>query len=145
MIIRIHATDLPGSSWDAYTNIAVGLQRRDQPDQLTSADSESATFVAEVEVFTTPAGPDFRGPHIHGKPRARFIYLTWGEHPDAATFRMFRRAKLLLEMVEPRAMAAATRAGVLEATLSLTDANGGPLCASIRPPAVAWAASSVGV
>lgn len=58
---------------------------------------------------------------------------------------MFRRAKLhLADVSETELLTATTTGAALEADLSLTGADGTPLCASVRPPRVRWqlAASS---
>ena len=145
MIVRISSTDLPGSRCGPYRNVCVGLQRGREPDQLVAADSASATFMTEVDVIETAAGYDFRGPHVRGKPGGRFIYITWGERPDPATFVMFRRGKLELGAINAQIVADAVEAGTLEARVSLTDEHGRPRCASVRPPAVAWRAAPVAV
>ncbi len=142
MIIRILSTDLPGSRCGPYHDVFVGLQRGREPDQLIAADSASAVFIAEADVIETAAGYDFRGPHVHGKRGDRFIYITWGERPDAETFRMFRRGKLELGSIDGRVLAEALEGGILEARISLTDEHGRPRCASVRPPAVAWQAAA---
>ncbi|MEV6727582.1 MULTISPECIES: DUF5990 family protein [unclassified Streptomyces] len=67
-------------------------------------------------------------------------YLTWGSVDEAGTFAMFRRAKLMLDAVDPDTTAAALRSGRLLARLRLTDACGRPLCAQVRPPLVEWSA-----
>ena len=52
---------------------------------------------------------------------------------------MFRHAKLMLGVIKPAVISAANQPGVvLVATLGLTDAKGGPLCARVVPPAVVW-------
>ena len=53
---------------------------------------------------------------------------------------MFRRAKLVLDAVDPRVLDAAARTGRLTARLGLSDAHGRPLCAAVRPPRVEWSA-----
>ena len=64
-----------------------------------------------------------------------------GDVGPAGSFDMFRRAKLMLGAIEPAVIAAAHRpGGVLVATLGLTDAKGGPLCARVVPPTVVWSA-----
>lgn len=138
MRIQIHGVDLPGPTCGQYRQIFVGLQRGKEPDQLVSADAGEAHFTLEASAVATDSGYDLRSPHIHGRAGARFIYLTWGEHPNDATFRMFRRAKLLLNEIEPGVLSAAVAAGVLEATLSLTDQHGRPICASVGPAAIRW-------
>lgn len=53
---------------------------------------------------------------------------------------MFWRAKLRLDAVPADVLAEALRTGVLAGELDLTDAEGMPLCASVRPPAIRWSA-----
>ncbi|MFD4430446.1 DUF5990 family protein [Nocardia sp. NPDC058497] len=146
MLIRIVGTGLPGSSCHpagapAYTNIHVGVQRRNRPEELLDlqrGDAESVTWTLECSVD----GADVRGPYVQGGPGARFVYLSWGTVDDAGTFAMFRRAKLMLADVPTEVMAAATVSGVLEARLGLTDATGNPVCARVKPPAIRWTAES---
>lgn len=145
MIVRILSSDLPGSRCGPYRDVCVGLQRGREPDQLIPADSASATFTTEVDVIDTAAGYDFRGPHVRGKRGDRFIYITWGERPNADTFVMFRRGKLELRTIDAEVLAAAVEAGILEARVSLTDEHGRPRCASVRPPAIAWRAAPVAI
>jgi len=47
---------------------------------------------------------------------------------------MFRRAKLLLADLDATLLAADR----IEGALRLTDGNGGPRCASVRPPDIEW-------
>jgi hypothetical protein len=65
-----------------------------------------------------------------------------GEVDAAVTFRMFRRAKLCLDAVPADVARAAVRGGVLVGRLGLTDPRGNPLCASVRPPLISWAAET---
>ncbi len=88
-----------------------------------------------------PDGLDITGAHVQGRPGGRFIYLTWGTVDDAGAFTMFRRAKLMFDAVGPAALDAASQSGRLTARLGLTDARGGPLCAAVRPPLIAWSAN----
>lgn len=139
MQLRIEGFDLPGhlAGIDpAHPNVHVGIQRRDEVISLVPADAASAVW--EVEI-TTKDGPDFGGPFIHGRRGARFVYLCWGDVGADGTFHGFRRAKLhpADAGAEPVADAIAGR-GVLVARLGLTDAKGGPVCATVRPPHVSW-------
>nr|WSW44661.1 DUF5990 family protein [Streptomyces sp. NBC_01001] len=149
MQIRIEAVELPGSTCGAgpdfpgYGNIHVAVQRRDRRDELLDpypGDAVSATWTLECTATPTAAGFDLKGPYIQGRPGGRFIYLTWGSVDEAGTFAMFRRAKLMLDAVDPDTTAAALRSGRLLARLRLTDACGRPLCAQVRPPLVEWSA-----
>ena len=145
MRIRIEGSDLPGRSCGSsaeqpggYTNIHVGVQRRGKPGELLDLQpGDAATVVWTFDATVT--GSDVRGPYVQGGPGQRFIYLSWGTLDDAG-FHMFRRAKLLLTDVPAAVLAAAQRSGTLVARLGLTDAKGNPTCASVKPPAVEWAA-----
>jgi hypothetical protein len=83
---------------------------------------------------------DIKGPYIQGRPTERFIYLSWGEVDATGRFEMFRRAKLMLDAIPATTITAALTTGVLVGRLGLTDTKGNPLCASVRPPAIAWTA-----
>jgi Family of unknown function (DUF5990) len=148
--IRIDASDLPGRSCGAspdspggYRKIHVGVQRRGKLDELlglVSADGGSATWALDCEAIRTPGGVDFKGRFIQGPPRGRFIYLNWVAVDDSGSFRMFRRAKLMLDAVPPSVAEGAIDQGVLVGRLGLTDPRGNPLCAAVRPPVIDWTA-----
>ena len=77
---------------------------------------------------------------MHGKRGERFLYLTWGDVGPGESFAMFRRAKLMLDRVDPDLVTRAERSGrALVATIDLTDDKGGPRCARVDPPALTWA------
>ncbi|MEU9008469.1 DUF5990 family protein [Streptomyces sp. NPDC048479] len=135
LTLRITGHELPGSACGEYRHIHVGTQRGRDPDQLVSADAADAVFEIPVETVTAPDGTaDFRGPYVQGRRGERFIYLTWGELPPGGTFAMFRRAKVFLAELPEEALAG----GAVETCLGLTDGQGMPLCAAIRPPRIAW-------
>ena len=153
MLIRIEGTDLPGDSCgpspqrpDGHHGIHVGVQRRNKPDELlgvTPGSAPAATWTLDAVVTPVPDGAaDLRGPHIQGPPGGRFIYLNWGTIDGSGEFAMFRRAKLWLNAVPPEVLSDAARMGALVGRLGLTDAKGGPVCASIRPPAIEWSAAT---
>ncbi|MCX5213873.1 DUF5990 family protein [Kitasatospora sp. NBC_00240] len=154
MLIRIEATDLPGRDCPAggdfpgRTDVHVAVQRRGRPAELFGlrpGDAASAVWELDCSATRTPSGgPDLRGPYLQGGPGARFVYLPWGSVDAAGGFAMFRRAKLMLDAVDPAVLEAAERSGLLIARLGLTDAKGHPLCAAVRPPLVAWSAGPAG-
>lgn len=133
IVVRGHRP--PGRRFDAYTNVHVGLQVRSQPSGLVSADTPDAEWTADVQVVPCGAGVDYRGPAVHGRAGERFLYLSWGE-VTGDSFEMFRRAKLMLA----ESGADETTARVV-ADVDLSDEQGGPRCARVRPPAVRWSAS----
>jgi hypothetical protein len=150
--IRIEASDLPGDSCgpgpDAaagHAGVQVGVQRRGRPGELlglVSGAAPAAAWDLDGEVIPAAAGPDLRGPYIQGPPGGRFIYLSWVHAGDDGARIMFRRAKLWLTAVPPEVLGAAARQGVLVGRLGLTDAKGGPRCASVRPPVIEWSAAA---
>ncbi len=151
MQIRIEGSDLPGRTcrgggdFPGYENVHVGVQRRRKPDELLDrvpGDAATAVWTFDCDVVRGAHGIDFKGPYIEGRrPGERFVYLSWGSVDDAGTFNMFRRAKLMLDAVDPAVVDAAQRSGHLVARLGLSDARGHPLCAAVRPPKVEWSAT----
>src|SRR5262249_10182484 len=92
----------------------------------------------EVDVVSKDGVLDFRGPAVQGKRGDRFVYLTWGNVGPDNAFEMFRRAKLMLDRIEPELVESAMRGGCLEAVGDLTGRGGGPGCARVDPPAITW-------
>jgi Family of unknown function (DUF5990) len=124
--IVVEGRDLPGQTFGPYADVHVALQVRAEPEGAVPGDAASARWEVEVQVVDG----DYRGPAVHGKRGERFLYLTWGS-PTGDDWGMFRRAKLMLDP-------ALADAEVLVATVSLTDEKGGPRCARVVPPAIAW-------
>ncbi|MGY0500253.1 DUF5990 family protein [Nocardia sp. FBN12] len=147
MLIRIVGTQLPGSSCRpagneaTYSNIHVGVQRKNRPQELLDPQRGDADTVAWT-VECTVVDADIRGAYIQGRPGERFVYLSWVTVDDGGTLTMFRRAKLMLADVPAETLAAATESGVLEARLGLTDATGNPLCARVKPAMISWTAAT---
>ncbi len=134
MRIVIDGRDLPGRRFGSYADVHVALQVGRDPADPVPGDAGSARWEAEVRVVDG----DFRGPAVHGKRGERFLYLTWGS-PAGRDWGMFRRAKLMLDRVDPALVAEADGAGKpLVATVSLTDEQGCPRCARVDPPAIRW-------
>lgn len=149
MLVRIDGRRLPGRRCHpagvnaGYENVHVGVQRRGDVVELRPGDADRADWEFEVEVLTRPdGGRDVRGPFVHGRPGARFVYLSWGVVDAAGTFSMFRRAKLMFDGVDEATFAAAAAGGRLTATLGLTLPDGTPVCAAIRPPRIVWSSES---
>jgi Family of unknown function (DUF5990) len=138
--VRIEGTSLPGGTFCEHRHVHVGVQYRAEAVDLVPGDAEKAAFEFEVDIVPAADGTwDFRGPYVHGKPRERFLYLTWGDRTPDGEFAMFRRAKLHLSGLDSDLAAKAADPGHrLVARLALTDARGGPRCASVRPSAIVW-------
>ena len=135
--MRIVGTDLPGRRFSEYEDVRVGVQRGRDSEQFVPGDAPEAVF----ELSLTPVAPgEARGPFVQGRRGERFLYLVWASGPERT---MFRRLKLMLGDVPAEAWEAAQRPGHrLGARLGLTDSCGGPLCARVVPPRVAWRAES---
>jgi Family of unknown function (DUF5990) len=145
VITGIHA---PGRNFcrpdgSVMNNVHVGVQAGREPSQLIRADASEMRWEVEVAVVRTNGSLDFRGPAVHGKRGDRFIYLTWGHVGPDEAFEMFRRAKLMLDRVEPDLVELALTTGRLDASVDLTGDDGGPRCARVDPPAIAWSVPRV--
>lgn len=142
--ITIRGHRLPGRHWmsdgEPLDNVHVGVQERADPVGLVPGDAASASWDVDVRLVTLDDGTvDARGPAVHGKRGERFIYLTWGNVGADGSFDMFRRAKLMLRDVEPSLLRAGETTGAgLVADVELTDECGGPRCARVVAPAIAW-------
>ncbi|WP_444951492.1 DUF5990 family protein [Micromonospora ureilytica] len=146
MRIRIDGSDLPGrrpgAEADALRlgNVHVGVQRKAEVVDQVPADAAGATWSFEVSSREIDGALDVGGPWVHGRLGARFLYLSWGTVTEDG-FAMFRRAKLMFTDVPTELLRAAHEgSGTLVGRVGLTDPAGGPICARVHPPAVAWTA-----
>jgi Family of unknown function (DUF5990) len=143
MQIVIEGHNLPGiefvSDGVPLRNVHIAVQVGKEPIGLTRGDADSARWQIDVRAIRAGSGVDLRGPAVHGKKGERFLYLTWGDVGPDNSFAMFRRAKLMIGDIEPEMLAAAARDdGVLVASLTLTDEQGCPRCARVKPPVIHW-------
>lgn len=140
---RIIGRRLPGRTCGVYTDVTVGLAAKvgRDPTDGVPGDAREARWETPIEVRGQAGAPLFRGPAVNGPPRERFLYLTWIGRRGGAAPAMFRRAKLRLDAVPAEVLAGSLRSGVLIGRLELTAADGMPVCASLRPPAIAWSSS----
>jgi hypothetical protein len=146
--IRIEGSDLPGRRGGAEAdalrrnNVHVGVQRKAEVVDRYPADAESVTWEFDVDGREIDGLLDVGGPYVHGRPGARFLYLSWGA-VDGAEFAMFRRVKLMFGDVPTEVLRAVYEDGdaVLLGRLGLTDGRGGPRAARVRPPEVVWTAA----
>jgi hypothetical protein len=142
--IRIEGHDLPGRrvgpAADALRlgNVHVGVQHKSEVVERVPVTAESAAWQFQVAGREVDGLLDVGGPWVHGRPGARFLYLSWGS-VDGDTFAVFRRAKLMFGDIPTALLRAGHEgAGVLAGSLGLTDAHGAPLCARVRPPDIVW-------
>lgn len=144
MRIRIEGFDLPGrrggSSADTLRlgGVHVGVQRKTEVVGPVPVDADSAAWDVDVTSREVDGLLDVGGPYVHGRPGARFLYLSWGTVDDNG-FTMFRRAKLMFGDIPTEVLRAAHDDDVvLRARLGLTGDDGSPRCARVRPPDVVW-------
>jgi hypothetical protein len=142
--IRIEGTDLPGRRDGAEAvalrlgNVHVGVQRKSDVVDRVPADAQAATWQLQLTSREMDGLLDVGGPWVHGRPGARFLYLSWGA-VTGDRFEMFRRAKLMFGDIPAELLRAAHNdAGTLVGRLRLTDAKDGPICARVRPPDITW-------
>lgn len=159
MRVTVEGTDLPGrrcgpapeGGW--YENVHVGLCLSKgsglvavpgRPWGVTGVvpgDAGDATWELEVVVKDRDGELDFGGPAVRGQRGDRHVGLAWGVMPSDGRFELFRAAKLRLDAIDPDILREADQPGKrLVARLGLTDAQGQPRCASVRPPAITWSA-----
>lgn len=146
--IRLVCKNLPGIRFvDPYHDpqvnykpVYLGIQKNREVIETVPADCEQAVFAPVFRIGTQKNGaPNFLGPFAHGTPDQRFIYLSWGVKKPDGTLEMFRRAKIHLRHLTWRHIKIAQAANTsIMAELSLTDAKGGPLCASVKEPYIQW-------
>ena len=149
MVVEIRGRDLPGRrcgptpDGGSYENIHVGIVRRGETIELVPGDAPSARWQLEVTVRSGDDGTlDFGGPFVHGKRGERHLALRWGTLEDDGAFMVFRGAKLRFSDVDPSVLQRALRGGGrLVGSLGLTDEQGWPRCASVRPPDITWSAA----
>ena len=144
MLVRIIGSDLPGRGSGPEAdrlrlgNVHVGVQRKAEVVSRVPVTAPEARWEFEVVSREVDGLLDVGGPWVHGRPGARFLYLSWGA-VDGESFAMFRRAKLMFGDIPTALLRRAHEgAGVLVAALRLTGDDGGPVCARVRPPAVGW-------
>jgi hypothetical protein len=141
VLIRIVGADLPGRRAAGalrFGDVHVGVQRKTDVVDRVPVDAESALWEFDVSSREVDGLLDVGGPYVHGRPGARFLYLSWGT-VSGDVFSMFRRAKLLFGDIPTDVLRAAHEGdGVLEGSLGLTDACGEPRCARVRPPDITW-------
>jgi hypothetical protein len=136
--MRIEARDLPPGDDLRLRNVHVGVQRKAEVVDRFPMTAPKATWEFDVAVREIDDLLDVGGPFVHGRPGARFLYLSWG-NVDGDRFDMFRRAKLMFGDIPTAVLRDAyERGGVLVGELGLTDEHGDPKSARVRPPDIVW-------
>lgn len=130
--MRIEGRELPGGDELRLRNVHVGVQRKAEVVERFPVTVEAAAWEFDVTVREVDGLLDVGGPFVHGRPGARFIYLSWGNVVGGG-FDMFRRAKLMFGDIPTAVLRDAYQhGGLLVGELGLTDEHGGPRCARVR-------------
>jgi hypothetical protein len=136
--MRIEGRDLPPSHDLRLRNVHIGVQRKTEVIDRFPTTAHEATWEFDVTVREVDDLLDVGGPFVHGRPGARFLYLSWG-NVDGGKFDMFRRAKLMFGDIPTAVLRDAyEQGGLLVGELGLTDEHGDPKCARVRPPDIVW-------
>jgi hypothetical protein len=115
----------PGHPWQAIEPV--------------SGDAREARWEVEITVMRGDDGLDFGGPFIRGDRTDRHLGLVWGDISADGTFELICGAKLRLADVDNSIVVQALNSGRrLLARVRLTDADGHPNCARLKPPNVSW-------
>lgn len=146
--VRVIGTDLPGTCFrdpqdparPVKDPVFLGIQRGREVIEQVPGDAKTATFTPEFRVEKKKDGtPNFLGPFAQGTADDRFFYLSWGVKDAQGAFHMFRRLKIRLGHLDTKRVQRACRSGEpITVKLRLTDAKGGPLCATPHPPNIEW-------
>jgi len=146
--VKVVCTDLPGTRFrdpqdparPVKDPVFLGIQRGKEVIEQVPGDTKTATFTPEFRVERKKDGtPNFLGPFAQGTADDRFFYLCWGVKRPTGGFDMFRRLKVRLGHLPAARVERACRSGEpVTVRLRLTDAKGGPRCATPRPPNIEW-------
>jgi hypothetical protein len=146
--VKVVCTELPGRCFrDAQDParpvkdpVYLGIQRGKEVIEQVPGDAKTATFEPEFRASRKKDGtPNFLGPFAQGTADDRFFYLSWGVKGPSGRFDTFRRLKIRLGHLSAARVARACRSGEpITVRLRLTDAKGGPLCATPPPPNIEW-------
>jgi hypothetical protein len=128
---------------DPPPNVLWALQLGSDENVMPSSSTEdSISFDFGVEVVEGESKGDFRlrGPAVQGRPGGRFVYLRIGTYAGQAGTDVARRAKISLEGISAKILAAvkSKRGGVLEVRFTGTDSKGGAACATVPLLGSGW-------
>ena len=144
--VTVDGHDLPGLSCGLdldglpCDDVHVGLVRAARPsNSCAGTRSGPAGRSTSSSVLTNDGALDYGGPFVHGRRGERSLGLRWVRLTHDDELDGFRAAKLRLSDLDPRIVEQALLHGrALVARLGLTDDDGYPRCASVRPPDVSW-------
>ena len=127
---------LPGRRFECFEGVQVGMGVGKDIVGLVGGDADDAHWETAVRVRQLDEGGyDFTGPAVAGRRGDRSVKLAWLD----GNGELFRAAKLRLDRVPAATVTKALKDDeALVATVRLTDARGGPTCASVPEPLISW-------
>ncbi|MBW8760940.1 MAG: hypothetical protein JF586_25475 [Burkholderiales bacterium] len=132
--LRIVIVDPPPGVWFAV--------QRGRSELLQPLDGQLEAIAFELSLRLGTPLPDgtanFLGEYAQGTPADRFVYVNSGTLAGQADSGWTRRAKLKLAAIPRELVESALSSGLIEARVLGTMADCGPICASVKPQAVAW-------
>ncbi len=137
--IQLTCSDFPGLPFEGRAAIYLGIQFKQDVLDETPMTVQQKIFTIEVKAAEgTDGRPNFTGPYVFGKTGDKFLYLVWFMKTSMGDER-FRRAKIKLnELSWEQINTVISKQSPLQAKIKLTDARGGPVCASLKPPYIQW-------
>jgi hypothetical protein len=135
--IEIVCTELPGAG---HASLHLGIQRDKVIIEVASADSKRIVFKPTLRARRNADGSvNFLGPFAQGPKDERFIYLNWATATGKVLTGMVGRIKLHLNHIKWAAVEKAAEGNKpIRVRLSLTNATGKPVMASVRPDVAQW-------
>lgn len=110
------------------------------PPYASTADGLSFAITLGLGPSLPDGSFNFRGPFAQGTPADRFIYLNSGTYAGQPDTPWARRAKIKMAGV-PRPLVEAAAGDpnrAIEVRFHGTAKDGGPVCATVDPQAIAW-------
>lgn len=137
--IQLICSNFPQLPSEGRTNIYLGIQKQQEILEETPMSASEKAFLIPVKTSEGKDGsPNFTGPYVFGKTGDKFLYLVWFTKTVVGDQR-FRRAKIKLRDLSWSSIHYAREQQVpITARIQLTDAKGGPICASLKPPYIEW-------
>ncbi|MBX2873834.1 MAG: hypothetical protein KTR30_17095 [Saprospiraceae bacterium] len=139
LTVELICSDFPSLPFEGRAVVFLGIQHKKDILEETPATAQEKTFTLQVKVSEGKDGsPNFTGPYVFGKTGDKFLYLVWFMKTPIGN-EGFRRAKIKLQDLSwEQIRKAIADQSPIQAKISLTDAKGGPICASLKAPYINW-------
>jgi Family of unknown function (DUF5990) len=135
--VEIVCTELPGAG---HSSLHLGIQRDNVITEAAPVDSKRIVFRPTLRARRNADGSvNFLGPFAQGPKAERFIYLNWAATDGTVPTAMVGRIKLHLNHIKWAAVEKAAEGNKpIRVKLTLTNAKGNPVMASLRADVAKW-------